>query len=1020
MGYQRYGPVLVALTLLLSVPAAVAVQPPTPPHLARLDSLLAGSAYEEVLVQGQALEPADKLDEAYILDRLVEAAYRSRHVMEDPYPEMGRRAVALKEEVLPPDDPAIGNSLQQLGNLLTRRWELDEAQQVYRRAADIFARAGADYAGPQAMSLVGLGVARKRQGDRLAARDLYLRALALQEEHLDPEDPNIASTLNNLGTIEVELGDYSQTLAYHRRALAIREAALGPDHEWVAETLNNLASVLGYLGQFEEALEAQERAIRIFTEKLGPDHQRTWVVRFNLAVLYQDMGNFEGTIPICEDVLARQRERYGDVHFRLSYTLDALAFAHMGLEQYERALEYCNESVAIAEALYGEGNLDTAYSITQRGQCLAAMGRMEEAAEELQRSLEIRMAAGEGDNAGMCKLLMRLGDLHLARGDFEAADSLARRILAIGEAELGWDHPYLTAARLMAGRAARGRGHRDEALTLACESEQSSRSHLRKTMRVLSESRALDYAASRTTGLDLACSLLENGQQGAPVERVWDEMVRSRGMVLDEFTRRNQDLRNEGDEILRALADSSRVVRERLANLTLRGAGWEEPQEYSAMLRRAEERFEDLERRLMRRRVDLGRPTRHATGLQEVRAALPGSRALVAYTRYDRCAPDGDPEQARPAYMAFVLPAAGEPPVAVDLGPAGTIDEAVRRWRWEIRYGAESAEGTRGIVQVSGDSEVRRQQYREAARDLARLVWDPVRRVMGRPEGVFLVPAGQLYLVSFPSLVDDEGRFLIESAFVTHLLPGERALTTPELDRAGSGLLAIGGPDFGSAGMSVEGAGGFDDLPHTHTEVDRIGAIWRERGGEPEFLKGAAAREAAVKNRAAGHEVLHFATHGFFRTEDGPTSLSRWNHALTHSGLALAGANEGKASGADDGILTAQEVAALDLRGVRWAVLSACDTGLGDVDHRGEGVHGLRRVFQLAGARTVIMSLWAIPDEWTRFWMENLYEMRWGQGLDTADSMREATRRTLADRRDRGLSDHPYFWAGFVAAGDWR
>ena len=115
----------------------------------------------------------------------------------------------------------------------------------------------------------------------------------------------------------------------------------------------------------------------------------------------------------------------------------------------------------------------------------------------------------------------------------------------------------------------------------------------------------------------------------------------------------------------------------------------------------------------------------------------------------------------------------------------------------------------------------------------------------------------------------------------------------------------------------------------------------------------------------------------------------------------------------------AEEVAGLQLDGVEWAVLSACDTGLGAI-RAGEGVFGLRRAFQIAGARTVIMSLWAVEDAATRQWMRALYEARLQRKLDTLESTHAASVSVLRDRRAKGLSTHPFYWAAFVAAGDWR
>ena len=144
---------------------------------------------------------------------------------------------------------------------------------------------------------------------------------------------------------------------------------------------------------------------------------------------------------------------------------------------------------------------------------------------------------------------------------------------------------------------------------------------------------------------------------------------------------------------------------------------------------------------------------------------------------------------------------------------------------------------------------------------------------------------------------------------------------------------------------------------------------------------------------------------------------------MQRAGVALCGANDAicgrRPAGGNDGILSAEEVARLDLSGCRLAVISACESGLGEACV-GEGVLGLRRAFRVAGARTLITSLWPVEDEAAREWMRGLYRAKWGDGMRTAESVREASLRMLQRRRSRGQSTHPFYWAGFVASGDWR
>ena len=332
---------------------------------------------------------------------------------------------------------------------------------------------------------------------------------------------------------------------------------------------------------------------------------------------------------------------------------------------------------------------------------------------------------------------------------------------------------------------------------------------------------------------------------------------------------------------------------------------------------------------------------------------------------------------------------------------------------------------------------------------------------------MFIVPDGAINLVSFGALPVDSG-YLVEKLAGIHYMSAERDLLPRAETQAAAGLLAVGGANFenprartastptpqstgrseNEAGARRSGCDGFQSLrfgalPGTRSEVEDIGSLWRSvpmQDAAATILTGDSASEGAVKRGIAGQRIAHLATHGFFldgrcrsgldntRAVGGLAPASKAGRPavvespLLLSGLALAGANRRatlQREDEDDGILTAEEVASLDLDGVEWAVLSACDTGLGEIK-AGEGVFGLRRAFQIAGVRTVIMSLWSVEDQATREWMRALYQARLQRKLDTARSVHEASLSVLKARRSKGLSTHPFYWAAFVAAGDWR
>lgn len=230
----------------------------------------------------------------------------------------------------------------------------------------------------------------------------------------------------------------------------------------------------------------------------------------------------------------------------------------------------------------------------------------------------------------------------------------------------------------------------------------------------------------------------------------------------------------------------------------------------------------------------------------------------------------------------------------------------------------------------------------------------------------------------------------------------------------------------------------FEPLAGSRTETAEIESLWLKaaassgRGADLLMLTGSQASETMFKRAAGGYRLLHIATHGFLLdnsclSSPGPAETAGTGplpaqSSLLLSGLALAGANRRdevrhEADG-EDGILTAEEIGALDLSGVEWAVMSACDTGVGVV-LSGEGVLGLRRAFEVAGAGTLIMSLWQVEDDATRNWMRGLYESRFS-GSSSAEAVRQASLKMIEALRRHGDTTHPFFWGGFVAVGDWR
>lgn len=337
----------------------------------------------------------------------------------------------------------------------------------------------------------------------------------------------------------------------------------------------------------------------------------------------------------------------------------------------------------------------------------------------------------------------------------------------------------------------------------------------------------------------------------------------------------------------------------------------------------------------------------------------------------------------------------------------------------------------------------------DAGPKLREALFDPLKNALGDRKRLILAPDGDIYRLPFGVLPLDKERYIIDDYHISYVGAGRDILRFGAVSASsGAAPLVIADPDYdleaGAKSVGVDGgaaqegqsrdmvryANHFARLPGTRVEGESIAAMLGVKA-----LEGASAAKRTVED-ARSPRILHIATHGFFlpnqqrpptakeyQTDWGKTGaadlanpLSRgMENPLLRSGLVLAGANTwlgGKQLSPEfeDGILTAQDASGLDLLSTDMVVLSACQTGLGDIKV-GEGVFGLRRAFLLAGAKTLVMSLWKIPDEETRMLMEGFYK-RILEGTPRAEALRESQLEV------RAVAAEPLFWGAFISQGD--
>jgi MYXO-CTERM domain-containing protein len=828
----------------------------------------------------------------------------------------------------------------------------------------------------------------------------------------------------------LDAGRPDQALPFAEKAVNFFSGDLGDKHPLpFARALFLLAEVREMRGEYRDALTLFERVERVYTAAQGPEQVRVAQALAGQSRVLAALGDHEKALPRCrralsiaEKSLAPDDVALGDYIELLGEELDesgardeAGPLLERALALYESAKKY--DPIRVADALHNLGARS------------ALLGEIDPAIALFRRSAELREKARGPDDPQLAQALEALSVLAAAKHDDAAALAFEERAVKILERRLGPMHPELIvpvgniALAKLALRDPRGaEAAYARALGIA----------ERHTSRVLTTGSEREKLAFLATVTPLADSFLAAFLRAFPSDPALARLglkavLRYKGRALDATVDSVGLLRRRLPAGQGGLLDELRKAQARLAALATAGPG--DPSatsdrahgEHRALLARIEE----LEAKISDASAAFRLEAR-AVDTKDVQAALGRERALVEIFAYARDTGLGG--RSVPRYAAFVLRHEG-PPVAVELGPADALDPQIQAFHDAL-------------------SDPKRDDLRALGRALDERVMRPLRPALEGAKQIFLSPDRAMNLVPFEALIDEQGRAQIERFTFTYLASG-RDLLRMQSARAPSrgGPLILANPSFDEApsplpaehreqrALSLEAP---SDAPASARGY-ALDALRRMRftplrgtAAEGEIiakaLPGARLHTGAEATKAAlfaspSPSILHVATHGFFLPPEAPAPLSGHfpggkqqrsllrNDTLLRSGLAFAGANrrdEGRAAG----LLTALEAAGLDLEGTRLVTLSACETGLGEIQS-GDGVHGLRRALSIAGAETVAMSLWKVDDGATRDLMIAYYQrLRRGEGR--SEALRSVKLAMLREPR----TAHPYAWAGFIVSGD--
>jgi CHAT domain-containing protein len=823
------------------------------------------------------------------------------------------------------------------------------------------------------------------------------KTLESARQSTGPDSIETARALADLAGLHFTAGDYAEALPLFTSALEIRKKKLGAEHRDTAASLNDLAEFHAQIADYEKAEQLHLEALRI-REKLNPDDLDTAASRTNLGKLYLRWGRTDEAGPLLEKALAVRERDSGPQHIDTAYTLKSLAEFKFRTGGADLAKPFATRALEIFTTKLG-ANDPNAEDMRNIGGVIAdKMVSLIDAIVIGRAGTDPRVQMLSGPfNTASARNLSDGAELQRQTGkpdDYKQALKMHERALRMREQILGPDQPDTLESLEYLSLLLFDMGTADRVPILARQALYGQAQYLNRIFSFTDEQQRLAFQAA-TRPYSLFASLRE-----VPAPDLALAILRFKGAVLDSLIEDRREKDAEHDPELARLVGQVRRAKERLGGLDLEASNASEDKLKRIEPARTAVRTEiaALESELDRRGLGSGGLALGAT-VPQVQSAIPRDAALIEMIRFPRYLGKG---QWANEYGAIVLRADGDP-IWIVLGPATDIEAEIV------------------LYQKSARGETDEHTLRNVLTSLAARVWKPIAQAL--PPGtrqVILSPDGALNLVSFSTLLASGDRFLCEDYSIRYVASGRDLIARSPAEHNKT-LLVFANPEFcGEPALASDGHDGriLPQLPGTESEAAKI-EMKATGWGLPaaRIFRGENATERALAE-VRSPEVLHLATHGLLLSEEesanagearrGPNKERK--NPMRGSALALAGARRTHEAwlrgdltpSMADGIVTAEEVAALQLSGTWLVTLSACNTGAGQAA-AGEGVLGLRRSFIQAGAQNLLMTLWPISDETTVQIMLDFYERAFQTG-DAPQALAEVQRGWLAKlRKERGL-----------------
>jgi CHAT domain-containing protein/Flp pilus assembly protein TadD len=951
-----------------------------------------------------------------------------------------KRSLEIREKTLGKDHPNVATSLNSLAELYRTTGRYAEAEPLFKRSLDISEKALGRDNPAVATILINLAELYGIVGRYEEAEPLYKKLLEIRERVLGKDHPDVAIGLQFLGLFYYTAGRYGEAEPLLIKSLEMMEKVLGKKHPDEATIIGTLGSLYQAAGKYGEAELLLKRSLEIYEKTLGKDHPKVATILNNLAALYQTTGRYAEAEPLFKKSLEIREKALGKDHPDVATSLTSLAALYQTTGRYAEAEPLSKRSLEIREKALGKDHPDVATSLTSLAELYQTTGRYAQAEPLFKRSLEIREKALGKDHPDVATSLTSLAAIYQTTGRYAEAEPLYKRSLGIFEKVLGKDHPSVATilnslAELYAGIGKHGDSH--QIFNRGIEIEEKKRENV---FLLLSEKQKITYTEQTKGNINALVShtaqYLRN--DNLLLGQTFNTWLRWKGAVLEAQGRYIDAVTYSEDSEVRKKFDELNNIRREIAKLHLSKLEKMSLEEYRKMLEDLEKKKEFLEAELSRLSKDFALEKMvgkvDTKGISKILLKKGDSSVYIDFANI----PIFDFKKnkfGKSRYLVFVLISDKEPVVKLlDLSDAGEVDNHIRAYLEEMKRAKEFREMPRDRI------------LKTEAKALYEVLFKPIEADIKGKKHLYVSPDGNLNLIPFEVLINSEGKYLMEDYTLTYIAAGRDIMRFVDTNIAQGDGLIMADPDYDmglkekeevakalgvietrSASLISRDAKDlrFKRLPDTKQEAEAVEKCLRESQNinVRNYQDKRALDEVLLM--AKNPKFLHLATHGYFLRDEEVKHQPRlgfitqereqmvdigMENPMLRSGIVFAGVNASLKEGRDDGVVSAEKILGLRLKGTDLVVLSACETGVGDVKS-GEGVFGLKRSFILSGAKTVVMSLWSIPSKETTELMTDFYTLM-AKGKTKAEALREARLNLMRKK------PNPFYWGAFVMVGN--